>query len=111
MFKENGEPLLVLNEEICKRNIKNMSDKIRRFGGVFRPHFKTHQSIVIGEWFRDCGVDCITVSSFKMAFYFAERGWKDITVALTTTVLQLDLIEELAQKINLNILVEEVKTI
>ncbi len=111
MFKTNGEPVLVLNEEICKRNIKNMADRIRNFGGTFRPHFKTHQSAEVGEWFRAFGVDCITVSSFKMALYFAEQGWKDITVALTTTILQTELIEELAQRINLNILVEDVETI
>lgn len=105
------EPALLLNTAICKANIKNTTERIKHWGGVFRPHFKTHQSAVVGEWFRQEGVDCITVSSFKMAEYFVAHGWKDITVAITATALHTEVINDLASKINLNILVEDETTI
>ncbi|MCK9997202.1 MAG: alanine racemase, partial [Candidatus Krumholzibacteria bacterium] len=62
----------------------------------FRPHFKTHQSPVIGRWFADEGVDRITVSSVKMAEQFAETGWKNITIAFLLNPLELPLITNLA---------------
>jgi D-serine deaminase-like pyridoxal phosphate-dependent protein len=105
------EPVLLLNTTICKANIKNTTERIKQWGGVYRPHFKTHQSAVIGEWFRQEGVECITVSSFKMAEYFVAHGWKDITVAITATALHTEVIDELASKVNLNILVEDETTI
>jgi D-serine deaminase-like pyridoxal phosphate-dependent protein len=72
----------------------------------FRPHFKTHQSAKIGEWFRDFGVEAITVSSVQMAEYFAANGWDDITIAFTLNILEIDNINRLAAKIKLNVLVE-----
>ena len=57
------EPTMVLNEEVCKSNIARMAAKAKAANVVFRPHFKTHQSREIGEWFRASGVDKITVSS------------------------------------------------
>ncbi|MCW3805995.1 alanine racemase [Plebeiibacterium marinum] len=106
-----SEPTLLLNPDICRRNIRTMNNRIKKWGGVFRPHFKTHQSAVIGEWFKEEGVGCITVSSFKMAEYFARKGWEDITVAITATILNVDIINQLAAKINLNIVVEDGYTI
>ena len=66
------QPTMVLNEEICKSNIARMAAKAKAAQVIFRPHFKTHQSREIGEWFRACGVDKITVSSLNMAMKFAE---------------------------------------
>ncbi|TLX75200.1 alanine racemase [Labilibacter sediminis] len=106
-----SEPTLILNETICKDNIWKMVSRVSQWNGDFRPHFKTHQSAVVGEWFRSVGVERITVSSFAMANYFAANGWKDITVALTSTVLNADVINELSSKINLNIIVEDEESI
>jgi D-serine deaminase-like pyridoxal phosphate-dependent protein len=50
-------------------------------GVVLRPHFKTHQSHGVGRWFRQAGIQAITVSSLAMAEYFAADGWDDITLA------------------------------
>lgn len=105
------EPTLLLNKSICKANIKRMDERVRSWNADFRPHFKTHQSAEVAEWFREEGVERITVSSFKMAFYFAQNGWKDITVALTATKINAAVIDELASKINLNIIVEDEHTI
>ena len=48
-----------------------MAAKARSAHVRFRPHFKTHQSLEIGRWFREFGVDAITVSSVGMAAFFA----------------------------------------
>ena len=82
------EPTMVLNEEVCKSNIARMAAKAKAANVVFRPHFKTHQSREIGEWFRASGVDKITVSSLNMAMKFAEWGWNDITVAFPVNCLE-----------------------
>lgn len=99
------EPTLLLNKERCLKNIETVAKKAEKSGIIFRPHFKTHQSIVVGRWFRDFGVKKITVSSVKMAHYFASDGWDDITIAFPVNVLELDKINELASKIKLNIVV------
>lgn len=100
-----SEPSMVLNEEICKNNIAFMAAKAKACRLTFRPHFKTHQSPEIGEWFRACGVDKITVSSLKMAAAFADCGWQDITVAFPVNCAEYGRINLLADKIHLNLLV------
>jgi D-serine deaminase-like pyridoxal phosphate-dependent protein len=99
-------PTLLLNKNIALTNIEKMAAKAKASGAVFRPHFKTHQSREAGRWFRDLGVECITVSSLKMAEYFAADGWSDITVAFPVNIREWGRIDALASKINLNILVE-----
>jgi D-serine deaminase-like pyridoxal phosphate-dependent protein len=103
---EITKPTLLLSKEIALRNIQNMVRKANDYELIFRPHFKTHQSAEIGEWFRDAGVKCITVSSFTMANYFAEIGWDDITIAFSVNIPEIPEINELAGRINLNVLIE-----
>ncbi len=98
-------PTLLLDERKCRENIRQMAEKARRSDVFFRPHFKSHQSVIIGEWFREEGVNAITVSSVEMASYFAEAGWEDITIAFPVNMRELDEIDKLAEKINLNLLV------
>lgn len=105
------KPTLIVNKEKVLNNIGRMAQKAKNSNLLFRPHFKTHQSAQIGNWFRDFGVDAITVSSVGMAAYFASAGWKDITIAFPVNILQWHEINELAQKINLNILIENYNTI
>jgi len=85
-----------------------MANKAHKHKLKFRPHFKTHQSATIGNWFRDAGVKAITVSSVSMAWYFADNGWDDITIAFPVNVLEISEINSLAARINLNVLVENV---
>ncbi len=99
-------PTLLLNEQICRRNIRNMAEKAKRNNITLRPHFKTHQSHEIGRWFRDEGTEKITVSSFRMAQYFAGDGWKDILVAFPVNILEIETINQLAKDIKLSLLVE-----
>lgn len=88
-----------------------MAEKARSSQVDFRPHFKTHQSIQIGRWFRDTGTTKITVSSVEMAAYFASDGWDDITIAFPLNFRQLPEMEELASDVNLGILVESVDAV
>lgn len=104
-------PTLLLDEQKCRRNIASMAEKARKHGLFFRPHFKTHQSAEIGEWFRAEGVTGITVSSLSMAAYFAQHGWEDITVAFSCNVLEINQINALAAKVRLGILVESLSVL
>lgn len=97
-------PCLFIDEEIGRANIHRMAKKARENGLIFRPHFKTHQSVKIGEWFRDEGVNAITVSSVRMAGFFANAGWDDITIAFPLNIREIDGIHRLAGKIRLNVL-------
>lgn len=104
-------PALLLDRNKCLRNIEQMSLKARQHHLIFRPHFKTHASAEIGNWFRDVGVEQITVSSVKMAVYFADNGWKDITIAIPVNVREISEIDDLAGKIRLNLLAESPESI
>ena len=104
-------PTLLLDKIKCMKNIENMIGRAKRCKLSFRPHFKTHQSAEVGEWFRELGVDKITVSSLEMAQYFADNNWQDITVAMPINLREMDIIDELAGKITLNILVESAESI
>lgn len=109
-FKLN-KPSVLLDVDKAKKNIKRMVDKAAKANIRLRPHFKTHQSAQIGEWYRELGVECITVSSVDMAIYFANSGWDNITLAVPVNVLQLEQINELAQKIQLNLLVDSLEVL
>ncbi|GAB4380057.1 MAG: D-TA family PLP-dependent enzyme [Calditrichia bacterium] len=104
-------PTLVVNKDRVLKNIERMAAKARRNQVRFRPHFKTHQSPLIGRWFRDFGLDCITVSSVEMAHTFSRDGWSDITIAFPVNLRELDEINQLAGKIRLNLLVESVEVV
>lgn len=103
-------PTLFLDEVRCKKNIDKMVSKATRHQLELRPHFKTHQSLQIGRWFKEKGVSKITVSSLKMATYFAQE-WNDITVAFPTNILEIDTINNLAKKIQLNLCIENIEVI
>jgi D-serine deaminase-like pyridoxal phosphate-dependent protein len=98
-------PTLVLDKQKCLTNIRKFAQKTRQNKLIFRPHFKTHQSAAIGEWFKQSGVSKITVSSLQMAAYFASAGWQDITIALPMNPLQIEAYNKLAQNITLNLLI------
>jgi D-serine deaminase-like pyridoxal phosphate-dependent protein len=104
------QPTLLLDEARCRANIARMARKAQASGVRFRPHFKTHQSAEIGEWFRPFGVQAITVSSVGMAQYFAQHGWRDITIAFPVNWRQIDAIRELAREVRLGLLVDSVET-
>ncbi|MCK3685657.1 alanine racemase [Maribellus sp. YY47] len=99
-------PTFVIDKEVCLQNIERMAEKAKAHNMRFRPHFKTHQSAKVGEWFRHFGVDAITVSSVGMAEYFAMNGWDDITIAFSLNILEMAHINRLAASVKLNVLLE-----
>ena len=105
------KPTLLLDVKRTKANISKMADKATQSGVIFRPHFKTHQSAEIGRWFREARVDHITVSSMDMAWYFAESGWSDITVAFSVNPREIGRINHLASRIRLGLLVESAEMV
>lgn len=103
---QTQKPTLFLNEEICKDNIKRMASKAQQAGVHFRPHFKTHQSGMVGQWFRQQGITSITVSSVSMARYFAVHGWDDICIAFPVNLAEITELNRLAKSIKLKAVVE-----
>ena len=104
------EPTLLLNPEKCQANIERMVLKAKKHNLCFRPHFKTHQSLQIGKWFKNLGINQITVSSLKMAEYFKD-DWDDITVAFPANIREMETINRLSAEVHLNLLAESLETI
>lgn len=109
LFNQIEKPTLLLDSTAARQNIQRMAAKAGP--ARFRPHFKTHQSAEIGEWFRAEGVSAITVSSVDMALYFAGHGWEDITLAFPANLRQAQTLNALAQRVRLGLLVESVETV
>lgn len=92
-------PTVVIDEVRARRNIARMAGKARAANVAFRPHFKTHQSIDVGRWFAQAGIDRITVSSTAMAEHFAAAGWRDITLAFLLNPLEAPRLRDLAARL------------
>ena len=104
--KKVNTPTLIIHQRVCQRNILNMVNKAGDRRIHLRPHFKTHQSVLAGSWYKAAGVRAITVSSLDMALFFSQHGWDDITVAFPLNIREMDKVNNLAGKIRLNLLVE-----
>ncbi|WP_462253943.1 alanine racemase [Ekhidna sp.] len=108
---EIKSPTLLIDKEKCVRNIDKMLQKAKNSNAELRPHFKTHFSSKVAEWYRERGVNKCTVSSVSMAQYFANNGWKDITIAFPYNTLESEEISDLASKVSLNILIESIESL
>ncbi|MDX1409461.1 MAG: alanine racemase [Saprospiraceae bacterium] len=97
-------PTLLLDKQRCLLNIERMVAKAQIAGVRLRPHFKTHQSRLVGSWFRQAGIQQIATSSLSMARYFMEDGWRDITVAFPVNLLEADRIRYLSRHCRLQLL-------
>ena len=106
MIHKVSTPTLFVDRSIAMTNIQRMVDKARANHIQLRPHFKTHQSHVVGRWYRAFDIHCITVSSISMAIYFARDGWQDITVAFPLNILEIDKINTIPETVRLNLVVE-----
>jgi len=96
-------PTIILDEEKCRRNIDCMKARADENTSVLRPHFKTHQSDLVGQWLRDAGVQRATVSSVSMARYFVDHGWNDVTIAFPLNPREWPEVQQLAAKAKVNI--------
>ena len=99
-------PTLIIDEVKVRKNIDSMAEKAKRLNLLFRPHFKTHQSATVAQWFREVGVNQIAVSSVAMAHYFYQHGWDDIHIAFPYNLLEYEEMNELASHIKLTLSIE-----
>ncbi len=99
-------PTLIIDEKKAKKNIAFMANKAKKSNVLFRPHFKTHQSATVAQWFREIGVTQIAVSSLAMANYFYKHGWNDIHIAFPYNLLEHEELNELAKHIKLRVSIE-----
>lgn len=90
----------------AEANLARFAARAGRDGIVFRPHFKTHQSAAVAEWFRAAGVTRAAVSSAGMAAYFAAHGWTDLTLAIGANPLETAAYDELAGRIRLGLTID-----
>lgn len=107
---EITQPTLLVDVSRVRQNIARMADKAAQANIAFRPHFKTHQSDYIGELYRQAGVSALCASSVDMAEYFADAGWRDITLLVPANWRQIARINALAARVNLGLHVESVVT-
>ena len=105
------KPTLLVDKGKCMVNIQKMVTKAKNSQAVLRPHFKTHHSAAIADWYRSAGVEKCTVSSVSMASYFAEHGWNDITIAFPYNPLEIQEINKLASYNQLNVLIESIESL
>ncbi|TRW48963.1 alanine racemase [Aliidiomarina halalkaliphila] len=101
-------PEVVVDSRKAKRNIARMQEKAQTAGVDLRPHFKTHQSPLIGKWFGPPEQTPIAVSSVPMARLFADAGWRDILIAIPLNPRQLPAYNRLAREITLGLTVEHI---
>lgn len=99
-------PKLFIDRIRVKENLERVFHNPLFSNIEFRPHFKTHQSLEIGRIFRQLGIDKITVSSLKMAKFFAADGWQDIMIAIPLNPSDATEYSKLAEKIDLHVLVD-----
>jgi D-serine deaminase-like pyridoxal phosphate-dependent protein len=104
-------PTLALDEAVCRNNIAFMRDRALSDGVRFRPHMKTAQSRTVAQWFHQAGIDALTVSSVGMARYFAQDGWKDITIAFPFNPREINTVNALPADLHLGLLVESVDVV
>lgn len=104
-------PYLLLDKTKCIQNIERMVLKAKKHNLKLRPHFKTHQSREIGEWYKEFGLNACTVSSFQMAKYFESAGWDDITIAFPVSAYDISIINGLSKSIKINIVTSSYKNI
>ncbi|MFP4546611.1 MAG: alanine racemase [Fidelibacterota bacterium] len=102
------QPTFLVDLKKCNQNIQKILAIAEKYQLDFRPHFKTHQSSVIGELFREAGITKITVSSVDMAVFFISRGWRDITIAFPLNILEMKRINALAQNASINLLADHI---
>jgi len=111
MIQTVKRPTFIIDTKKAIQNIRQMKQKALKNNVVIRPHFKTHQSIEVGNLFREEGIEQITVSSVEMAAFFAADGWKDITIAFPLNIRELNEIEQLSEQIELNVLISSITQI
>ena len=75
-------PALVLDRTRLARNIRGMSERMKRLGVDLRPHLKTAKSVEIARMATEGHSGGVTVSTLNEAEYFVHAGFRDVTYAV-----------------------------
>ena len=67
-------PTLVINKTISLNNLGRMIGVAKKNNLVLRPHFKTHQSIEIGNWFKEKGLPQLPFLPYQWLNFFQVSG-------------------------------------
>ncbi len=110
IYERITRPTLVIRKSQALKNIAKVLDKTASRNILCRPHFKTHQSVEVGSWYREAGIKAITVSSVEMAEKFARDSWTDIIIAFPYNPREAAAIDALARKVQLGILLESTES-
>lgn len=110
MLSSITSPTLLISEQKVRNNLARMAARAARHSLAFRPHFKTHQSEIVGNWCREAGVTEITVTSLRMAEEFAQQGWEQITIAMPVNPREFGQLTELARSISLSVFLADPET-
>ncbi len=92
-------PAVLVDERRARANLAAMLARVAASGVGFRPHFKTHDNVAVGRWFREAGVRRATVSSLAMAERFVRDGWTDLTLAVLVDPRELTALGDLADRL------------
>ena len=103
-------PTLIVNKTIALNNLDRMINVANKNNLILRPHFKTHQSIEIGNWFKEKGVTSITVSSITMAEFFSSE-WDDITIAFPLNILEIDKLNFMITRNKVKLLIDSISSL
>lgn len=104
------KPTLVISKKRAVNNILQMAQKIKSQNIIFRPHFKTHQSLEVGLWFRELGISKISVSSVDMAQQFVQAAWNDISIVFPFNRREIENLNTFSSLAHINILLEDIDT-
>jgi D-serine deaminase-like pyridoxal phosphate-dependent protein len=97
LFPDLPTPSLILDRGRLLANAARMRTRAERFGVTLRPHLKTAKSAQVAELALG-GKGPITVSTLAEAAYFLERGFRDITYAVSIVPAKLDQAAKLQRK-------------
>ncbi len=100
-------PRAILDLERIQRSAEAMKARCRRLGVRLRPHVKTHKVPQLARLQTEGGA--VTVSTLAEARLFAEAGFSDITWALPLPLSRLEEALDLAQQVQLNLLVDSIE--
>ncbi len=99
-------PTVVVDRRKAMTNIAAMQTTAAAAKVRLRAHFKTHQSVTIGQWFGEPAATAIAVSSVSMAQRFAVAGWRDILLAIPLNPGAIDDYNQLAAQTRLGLTIE-----
>jgi D-serine deaminase-like pyridoxal phosphate-dependent protein len=79
---QSKTPSLILDLNRVKRNARQMTERVKKFGADLRPHIKTHKSLEVARIQTHGHSGAVTVSTLAEARAFAGGGFTKITYAI-----------------------------